>query len=189
MAVKNIVVAITGASGSVLAKHALLHLFLQDVLVHLIISDMGRKIYKFEVEEDIEDTIQIGKNVILYKNDDLFAPIASGSFSVSGMIILPCSVSTASKIACGIGDTLINRAAACCIKEKVPIVISPRETPLTSIVLGNLQTLSENGVFIMPPVPSFYDKSHDYNKIINAMVGRMLSKIGVENSLYKRWSE
>lgn len=180
MAAKNIVVAIAGASGSAFAKRALLHLFSRDVSVHLIISGTGREIYKYEVEESIEDTIKAGKNVITYDNDDLFAPIADDCLNISGMIILLCSISTASKIAWGIEDTLINKTAAYCIKEKIPMVMSPRESPINCTVLDNLLVLKESGVFIMPPVPSLYDESKDFNEVLDDMVGKMLGKIGLD---------
>lgn len=185
----EIIVAVTGASGSVLARRALIHLFEQDVIVHLVISEAGRKVYHYEIGETIEDTAQNAQNVIFHKNDDLFAPIASGSFDVLGMVIVPCSITTASKIANGIGDNLICRAASVCIKEKTPLVVVPRETPLSSIALANLLTLSQNGAFIMPPVPSFYDKKVSLDDITDAIAGRILSKLGVKNSLYAKWGD
>ncbi|MCL1988177.1 MAG: UbiX family flavin prenyltransferase [Firmicutes bacterium] len=184
---KNIIVGITGAGGSMLAKYALEYLFSQDLTVHLVLSSMGEKVYKHETGEIIEATINGVKTVKIYKNSDLFAPIASGSFGVDGMLILPCSVSTAAKIANGIGDTLMTRAAAVCLKERTPLVIAPRETPFSTIALSNLLTLSQNGAYIMPPVPAFYDKKRDFEEICIGIVGRMLHTLGVENYLFTKW--
>jgi 4-hydroxy-3-polyprenylbenzoate decarboxylase len=160
------------------------------------VSNAGKKLHGNEAEtasesslrKDISRWINNGANFRVYGNADLFAPIASGSFPVDGMVIMPCSMSTAAKIATGIGDSLLCRAAACCIKEKTPLVIVPRESPLSSIHLQNLLTLSQNGVYIMPPVPAFYDRVTDFEAMTDAIVGRVLKTAGVTNNLYTQWS-
>jgi 4-hydroxy-3-polyprenylbenzoate decarboxylase len=242
---KNLIFAITGASGGILAKRALEFLAGVEFTTHIVFSEAGEKVYGYETgglkpnddkagenvygyekcglklnEPKAEDTdlavnpqrgitnttqncgeagfdnvlrrdlsrwVENGARFRVYNNADLFAPIASGSFPVDGMIIMPCSMSTAAKIATGIGDTLLCRTAACCIKEKTPFVIVPRESPLSAIHLQSLLTLSQNGVFIMPPVPAFYDRAVDFDTVITAIVGRVLKTAGVPNNLYTQW--
>ncbi|MCL2016877.1 MAG: UbiX family flavin prenyltransferase [Defluviitaleaceae bacterium] len=184
---KNMVLGITGAGGAILAKYALEYLFSQDITVHLILSNTGEKVYKHETGEIIEATIKGVKNVKLYKNSDLFAAISSGSFGVDGMLILPCSMSTAAKIAVGISDTLITRTAAVCLKERTPLILAPRESPFSTTALANLLTLSQNGAYIMPPVPAFYDKKRDFEELCIGIVGRILHTLGVENYLFSKW--
>jgi 4-hydroxy-3-polyprenylbenzoate decarboxylase len=162
-----------------------------EFTTHIVYSDAGEKVYGYEtgsvLKSDLSLWISNGARFRVYDNNDLFAPVASGSFPSDAMIIMPCSMSTAAKIAAGFGDTLITRAAACCIKEKIPLVIVPRESPLSAIHLQSLLTLSQNGAFIMPPVPAFYDRETEFDAIIAAIVGRVLKTAGVENGLYRKW--
>ena len=103
------------------------------------------------------------------------------------MVICPASISTISKIAVGIQDNLITRAAAVALKEKRKLVIVPRETPLTSINLRSMAILSEEGAIILPAMPAFYHKPKNMEEMINFVVGRILDQISVENNLFKRW--
>lgn len=188
---KRYIVGMTGASGSLLACRLLKYLATKDVEVHLIVTDMGKKVFQYETGKEWDSFLsELNSDLIIeHDNEHLFACIASGSFATDAMIILPCSMSTAGKIANGIGDNLLCRAADVCIKEKTRLVISPREAPLNTIHLKNLLTLSECGAIILPPVPMFYDMNHDYNLMIDGIVGRILKSAGIENELYTKWGK
>ena len=146
----NLVLAVTGATGAYAAKR------LVDKSpwpVSLIVSQWGREVYNRECGDIDELT---GPAAVVYNDDDLSAPIASGSVPTQGMVILPCSTSTAGKIAAGIGDTLITRAAHCCLKESRKLVLCIRESPWSLIDLDAARTVAAAGGVIMPISPAFY---------------------------------
>jgi 4-hydroxy-3-polyprenylbenzoate decarboxylase len=188
---KRYIIGITGASGSVLSKRLLSFLAGLEVELHIIVTDNGKEVFAYETGitwEDFIVTLRREKaSIIDYKNNDMFASVASGSFVTDAMIIVPCSLATAAKIATGTGGNLLCRAADVCLKEKTKLVISPREAPLHAIHLRNLLTLSECGAVILPPVPMFYGKSEQYDDVINGIVGRILKSAGIENELYTHW--
>ena len=115
------------------------------------------------------------------------APVASGSYPFDYMIICPATISTISKIAVGIQDNLITRSAAVALKEKRKLVVVPRETPLTSINLKSMATLSDEGAIILPAMPAFYHNPKNIDEITNFVVGRILDQVGIEHNLFKRW--
>jgi flavin prenyltransferase len=188
---KRYIVGITGASGSVLAKRMLEYLSGENMELHIIVSDIGKRVFEYETglkwSDFITSLLNKTAKIAAYDNGDMFAPVASGSFATDGMIIVPCSMSTVAKIASGTGGNLLCRAADVCIKEKTRLVISPREAPLSSIHLRNLLTLSELGTTIIPPVPMFYGNSRDMDDAINGIVGRILKSAGIENNLFTIW--
>ncbi|MDF2594660.1 MAG: 3-octaprenyl-4-hydroxybenzoate carboxy-lyase [Clostridia bacterium] len=188
---KRYSIGITGASGSILAKHLVSFMASMEVELHVIVTEMGEKVFEYETGNTFEIFIQSLRHqpgkIILYKNNDLFASVASGSFHIDAMIILPCSMGTAGKIAAGTGGNLLCRAADVCLKEKVRLVISPREAPLNTIHLRNLVTLSECGAVILPPVPMFYSKKETYIELIEGIVGRILKSAGISNTLFTEW--
>lgn len=190
---KKYIIGVTGASGSILAKRLLEHLAELEVELHIIMTETGEKVFTYETgitPEDFYQSLKAKKAVIVpYKNSDMFASVASGSFSTDAMIILPCSMATAAKIATGTGGNLLCRAADVCLKEKTKLVISPREAPLHQIHLRNLLTLSECGAVILPPVPMFYAKNESYEAMIDAIVGRILKSAGLDNNLYSKWNQ
>lgn len=186
---KRYIIGVTGASGSLLARRLLQFVSTLKVETHVVITDMGKRVFEYETGKSWHHFLAElnGSSIIEHDNKELFASIASGSFSTDGMIIVPCSMSTVGKIASGTGDNLLCRAADVCIKEKTRLVISPREAPLHSIHLRNLLTLSENGAVIIPPVPMFYANDDSYDGMINGIVGRILKSAGIENELYIKW--
>lgn len=180
----HVVVGITGASG---IAYGIRLLEVLECEKSVILSDDGEKVLSLELGLKAKDVRKrAGK---LYRNDELAAPIASGSRKFDALIICPCTMSTASKIACGISDNLITRAASVALKERRKLVIVPRETPIGTIHLRNLATLSEEGAIILPAAPAFYGKPQKVGDLVDFIVGRILDVLNIDNQLYKRWAE
>ena len=185
------IIGITGASGSIYAVRVIEELLRGGHEVHVVLTQNGEKVLSYELERDFEKVFsefkQCGGKMIIHDIENLFAPIASGSFKVDGMAIVPCSMSTLGEIANGVSKNLLGRAADVCIKEGRNLIIVPRETPLNPIHLKNMLTLSEIGINILPAMPGFYQRPKTIDDIINFVVGRVLSGLGIENNLYLKW--
>lgn len=186
------IVGITGASGSIYAVRLMEELIKKDNEVYLVITSNGRRVLEYEVEIDFEEwfenTNKCKGTLKLCDIDDLFSSIASGSFNTDGMVIVPCSMGTLSKISSGISDNLLTRAADVMIKEKRKLILIPRETPLSSIHLQNMLFLSNLNVHIIPPMPAFYQKPKTINDIVDTTVGRILASLNVDSDLNHEWS-
>lgn len=184
---------ITGASGSIYSVRLIEELIKTGNEVYLVITNNGKKVLEYEVEIKLEDwLLNINKNKDLLRLcdiDDMFSSIASGSFKTDGMIIVPCSMGTLSKISSGISDNLLTRAADVIIKEKRKLVLIPRESPLSSIHLQNMLFLSSLNVTIIPPMPAFYLKPKTIEDMINITIGRILASLNVDSDLYYQWGE
>ncbi len=184
---KKLIVGITGASGSIIGVKLIKTLVALNIECHLIISKWGRQTLEHETEYTYSEISSIANYT--YNSGEMSASISSGSFITDGMIIAPCSMRTLSAIATGNGDTLIHRSADVVIKEKRPLLIMPREMPLSSIHLENMLKLSKLGVIIMPPVPAFYNLPSTIEDIINHFVARILDQFDIANDLTNRWKE
>ena len=186
------IVGITGASGSIYGVRLIEELIKEDNEVYLVITDNGRKVLEYEVEINFEEWFgNINKSrdkLKLCDIDDMFSSIASGSFKTDGMIIVPCSMGTLSKISSGASDNLLTRAADVMIKEKRTLILIPRETPLSSIHLKNMLFLSNLNVTILPPMPAFYQKPKTIEDLVNITVGRILASLNVDSDLYHEWN-
>jgi 4-hydroxy-3-polyprenylbenzoate decarboxylase len=182
---KSIVIAITGASGAIYGVRLLEILQEKNVTVHLTASPAAEITLRLETGTTIKRLAKLAAKY--YDVKDLAAPIASGSFQVQGMVIVPCSTRTLAAVANGISDNLITRAADVCLKEKRPLVMVPRETPLNQIQLRNMLTLAQAGTIILPASPAFYHRPADINQLVDHVVGKILDAIGIEHSLFKRW--
>ncbi len=180
----KIIVCITGASGSILGIKLLENLKAHDV--SLILSENAKKIIKYETDYKEEDLINLSSRI--YNNNEMDADIASGTTRFDSLVIVPCSTSTLSKIACGIADNLITRVASVALKERRKVIVVPRETPLSPIILENMLKLSKIGVEILPPVPAFYLKPKKIEDVVNYIVGKILDSLGIEHNLYKPYS-
>lgn len=192
-------IAITGASGSIYGVKLLEYLLKKGHKVYLTITKEGALIMKEEVgfnwrgiEKDVERKIKrdlkMEKAKLTYFNEEnLFAPVSSGSHKVDAMIVIPCSMKTLSGIAQGYANNLVERSADVMIKEDRTLILVPRETPLNTIHLRNMLTLSEIGVKIIPAIPAFYNRPKKIDDIVNFIVGKVLDSINIENTIYRRW--
>ena len=172
----KLIVGISGASGARLAKRFIESLP-KDIKTFLVQSQNAKIV--FEKEEGIEE----------FENSDISAPISSGSFRADAMIIVPTSMNTLAKIAYGIADNLITRAASVMIKEKKLLILAPREMPYSSIALENMLKLSNLGVIIAPPVLGYYSNQQSLENMEDFLIGKWFDLLGIEHNLYKRWGE
>lgn len=170
----KLVVGISGASGVSLAQKFITKLP-KNIEVHIIQSEHSEIV--FEKEEHLH----------FHKNSNIAASIASGSFGVDAMIILPCSTNTLAKIAVGINDNLLTRSASVMLKEQKKLLLAVREMPLSSIVLENMTKLSQLGVIIAPPIIGYYSEQQTLEDMENFLIGKWFDLLGIENELFKRW--
>ncbi|MDR1160307.1 MAG: UbiX family flavin prenyltransferase [Syntrophomonadaceae bacterium] len=187
------VVALTGASGVVYGIRLIQELLRREHDVHMIVSKAAYIVLEQEMELCFEQKPCLwqeyfSSNLQVYSNEDIGAPIASGSHITAGMIVIPCTMATISGLACGSSRNLTERAADVALKEKRRLIVVPRETPLNTIHLKNMLALSEMGVHIIPAMPAFYHKPQSIEDMINFIVAKILDAMGIENSLYNRYS-
>ena len=179
------VIGVTGASGAIYADRLMAHLKDLGQEVHLVLTDMGKKVCAYE---GFPETAKRADRV--YDNKDFFAPIASGSYLHLGMVIIPCSMGTLGKIAHGIGDSLLTRAADVCMKEKRRLIIVPRETPMSALHFQNQKLLADYGSVIIPANPSFYHKPESIEDLVDTVLARVLDHLGLEHhQVGKRWKD
>ncbi len=181
----RLVIAITGASGIIYGIRMLEALQKLKVETHLIISEWGAKNVKIETDRTADYVRSLATKC--YEDDNMAAPISSGSFKTDGMAIVPCSMKTLASIANAFDDSLISRAASVCIKEQRKLVVVPREAPLSKIHLENMSKLAGAGAVIMPAMPGFYHRPKTMDDLINHVVGKVLDQFGIDHSLFKRW--
>jgi 4-hydroxy-3-polyprenylbenzoate decarboxylase len=184
---KRIVIGITGSSGVIYGIEILKELTKKDVETHLIISEPGKKNVLLETEYSVKDVESMAHKV--YDDDDLGAPLASGSFLTSGMIVAPCTIKTLSGIANSYTDNLLVRAADVTLKEKRKLVLLVRETPLHKGHLTLMYRAADMGAHILPPIPSFYHHPKTIEDIVHQIVGKVFDYFGIEHDLFERWGE
>ena len=190
-------VAITGASGIVYGQRLIEVLLAANVDVHLTISDSAKIVAKHELDLDIDlNDFKITQLLPQYTGDrdvtyhhykDFMTPIASGSFKTRGMVICPCSGGTLSGIASAASRNLIQRAADVHLKERRPLILVPRETPLSLIQINNLKIACEAGATILPASPGFYQSTKTVQDLVDFVVNRIVDHVGVDVDLVKRW--
>jgi 4-hydroxy-3-polyprenylbenzoate decarboxylase len=182
----RLVVAITGATGSVFGVRILVALRDLGVETHLVMSRWGRATLELETGMTATEVYALADHV--YGHGDQSAVISSGSFRTDGMVIAPCSMRTSAAIAHGVGDTLVCRAADVTLKEGRKLVLVVRETPLSPIHLDNLLTLARLGVVILPPVPAFYNHPETIDDLVEHLVVRVLDQFGLDPPFDRRRS-
>lgn len=183
---KRIILAITGASGSVYGIRALEILRTLPIETHLIVSEAARGTMRQETGRKAEDLGPLA--AFTYNPAEIGAPIASGSFPVDGMLVAPCSIKTLSAIANSYTADLISRTADVCLKEGRPLILLVRETPLHPGHLRLMMQAAQAGAVIFPPVPVFYGHPQTVTEIVDASVGRALARMGIENDVYPKWT-
>jgi len=204
MAVGDIVLAMTGASGSAYGVRLLELLLRAGRTVHLVISPAATEVFERELGRSIpldpdrfDSRLLLGERAnsldlsrLQYHNVRNFqAGIASGSFLTSGMVVCPCSMGTVAAIAHGVGENLIHRAADVHLKERRKLVLVPRETPLGLVQLRNLTAVAEAGAVILPAMPAFYTLPKTVADMVDFIVARVCDQLGVEHQLFQRWGE
>jgi 4-hydroxy-3-polyprenylbenzoate decarboxylase len=191
---KPYIVAITGASGVLYGVRLVQVLAELSIPVELVISDTARIVAREEMGIDLGDPslFLFSEKVtdpFIRRHDfkDFTAPIASGSYPVEGMVVIPCSMGTLGAIASGLSQNLIHRAADCTIKEGRKLILVPRETPLSAIHLENMLKLSRLGVRIVPAMPAFYSGQQSVQELVDFLVGKVLDQMGIPHVLFPRW--
>lgn len=180
----EIVLGISGASGVVYGTR-LLEVLRERCFINLIVTAAARKILEIECDRSYKEITPLADRV--FEPDDLTSPISSGSYLFDAMVVAPCSMRTMAAIACGISDTLITRVADVCLKQRRPLVLVPRESPLSLIHLRNMVAVSEAGGIILPASPSFYSRPRSVEDLVDTVVCRILDILGVDNSISPRW--
>ena len=196
---RSIALAITGASGAIYATRTLAALLSRGMSVELVVSDYGRRLLRDELGEEAVaerlmpylarkygSTVGAG-SITLHSNRDLGATIASGSHNCTGLVIVPCSMKTLAGVAHGLSRNLVERAADVMLKERRPLVIVPRETPMSLPQLRNMVLCGEAGATILPAMPAFYQQPKTLDDLADFMAGKILSALGLEHDLYPPW--
>ena len=184
-----VVIGITGASGAAIARATVDELLAMDVPVIATASPTGRMVWQEELDESFGSVLERWGETgrfTYYPAGDLRAPVASGTFATLGMAVVPCSMTTLAALAHGLADNLVRRAADVCIKERRPLVLVPRETPLHAIHLENMASLAHLGVTVLPPHPAFYLRQDTIDDVIDFVVQRTLLALGVVDELPER---
>ena len=195
------VLGIAGASGAPYARRVLEQMLVAGHDVKAVITDAGRKVLAVEenlvltgnTEADTPTMLEWANaagfdgTFELYHHKDVAAPIASGSFPVDGMVVVPCSGGTLGRIAHGISNGLLERAADVCLKERRRLVLVPRELPLSLIHLRNMTAVTEAGAIVLPASPGFYHAPKSIDDLIDMVAGRILASLGIDCSVMKPW--
>ena len=180
---KKVIVAVTGASGSIYADRLFHYLHqMEDVEVGVVFSKTARGNWKLELGKKLEVPFKV------YRANDFYAPFASGSAKYTHMVIAPCSMGTMGRIAQGISDNLITRAADVILKERRQLICMIRDTPLNLIHIENMRTLTLAGAIVMPAAPSFYSNPSTFEELADTVVTRALDLMGLDVNPY-RWGE
>ncbi len=189
---RRVVIGVTGASGVVHAQRLVQFLLASEFEVLLSVSKAGRLVIAEELGGSDEADPWGSTNrdrLRVFPEKDFNAPFCSGSFRFKGMVVIPASMGTVGAIANGVTINNIHRGADVALKEKLPLVVVARETPLSVIHLENLLTLARAGAVVLPPIPAFYQHPRTLEDQIDFVVSRVLDSLGIDNELFKRWSE
>ncbi len=183
---RPVVVGMTGASGAALGRATVDRLLSVDVPVVLTVSAAARLVWRQELDESFGVALERWGDTpgfSYYAPGDLQSPIASGTYPTLGMAIVPCSMATIAAVAHGFADNLVRRAADVCIKERRPLVVVPRESPLSAIHLDNMAALARLGVTVLPPEPAFYLRPKTVDDVVAFVVGRVVVALGLDSEM------
>lgn len=183
----KIALGISGASGVIYGIRMLEELKKTDHHVALVVSDWGKRTIEIETDYPVDQVLSMADAV--YDCADMAAAVSSGSYGIDKTVIAPCSMKTLAGIANGFSDNLIVRMADVALKERKPLILMTRETPLTLIHLRNMTTVTEAGGIILPPMPAFYHQPQSLDDVINQSIGKAFDLMGIDHSLFKRWGE
>ena len=193
----RIVVGISGASGTIYAMNLLRVLVRQPLEIHLILTADGRKVASHEIGQEGRMAYILEKHfgavrhpearLVEHDPENYFAAPASGSFRHDGMVVLPCSMKTLAAVASGHAGNLLTRAADICLKERRPLVLVPRESPLSRIHLENMLRVTRAGGIILPPAPGFYHRPQTIDDLVNFVVARVMDQLGIGHDLLTEW--
>ena len=181
-----VIVGITGASGSVMARAMVDALLRRDIPTVALCSNAGRMVWQEEIGENFNEKLiewQEHPAFVYHPINDLRAPVASGTYPTSGMVIVPASMNSIASLAGGLSGNLLLRSADVCLKERRPLVLVPRESPLHSIHLNNILTLSQMGAVVVPPEPAFYLKPKGIEDVVDFVVARVFVALGLDHSM------
>lgn len=181
-----LVVAMTGASGAIYGVELLRTVKAAGVPVHLVMTESALRTLAIETELTAAEVKGLAD--VVHSNRDIAAAIASGSFPVRGMVVAPCSIKTLSAIANCFADSLVARAADVMLKERRPLVLMVRETPLHKGHLELMTRAADYGAIILPPMPAFYHRPTTIQDIVHQSVGKVLDQLGIAHDLYRRWT-
>lgn len=184
---RRVVVGVTGASGTLYAADLLGALRAAPVEVHLVVSAGAKRVLPSEVEADLGELERLAD--VVHKDTDLGAPIASGSFRADAMAVVPCSANTLAKVATGIADTLVTRAAHVFLKERRPLLLLVREAPYSRPLLENLLRAFDAGATVFPASPGFYHRPTDLEELVGGITARLLDHLGVAHEHAPRWKD
>jgi len=185
---KKIIVGITGASGSIYAKNFILNSANLNLELHIVASKTGEDVFKYEIGQSLDDFLAtISVPFEKYKNSDIFASIASGSFKTDAMVIVPCSMKTLASVANGISDSLLQRAADVTLKERRKLILVVRETPLSLVHLKNMVAATESGAIVLPASPGFYHKPESIDSLADFISGKIFDLLGLNHHLNTPW--
>jgi flavin prenyltransferase len=180
-----LLVGLSGGSGLIYGVRLLEVLKQSKVDAHLIMSTAAKETLVLETTHKVGYVESLVSHV--YRFNDITAAPASGSFRTQGMVIIPCSMKSLAGVATGYSDNLLLRAAEVTLKERRPLVLVPRETPLSTIHLENMLRAARNGAIILPAMPGFYNRPETIEELVDHVVGRVLDMLSIEHDLYKRW--
>lgn len=196
---RQVIVAVTGASGGRYALRLIERLLAAGYMLHVLISDAARVVLKQECDLLLPQEPEAaaaalaeyaggpGERLRCYALNDWFAPVASGSAGIRRMVIVPCSMGSLARIANGISENLLERAADVMLKERGQLILVPRETPLSAIHLEHMLKLSQLGVEMIPAMPGFYHRPQSIDELIDFVVDRILDHLGASHEGAKRW--
>jgi len=187
MSTDKLVVAMTGASGAIYAVRFLRRAAQAYKDIYLTASEQARQVLQTELGLELGAVLEEFSNVRLLEERDYFTPPASGSFRHDGMVIIPCSMGTAGRIANGISNDLVTRAADVCLKERRKLILVVREMPYNLIMLRNMTQLAEAGATILPASPAWYYRPQTLEELADTVVARILQNLGIEQDLMPEW--